>query len=450
MVALAALASVAALAAFAAPAAGATPRSLTGLRPCPKLKNFSCGTLTVPLDWAGQAPGTLRLQVGLQDNARAPRGVLLFLTGGPGQPGVRLLSIARTVFGPALAGYRLVMIDQRGTGAGALRCPALQAAAGSSDLTVVPRGVAAACARAIGPKRRYFTTPETVRDLDALRLAVGTHRLTIDGISYGTYVAERYALTYPHDVARLVLDSVVPQQGIGALMLAVFRAVPRVLGLACAAERCGTDPSRDVQAVVRKRGDGPQLLNTIVSLTAASDPLAPLLSALRDARAGDYRPLDSIAHKVQLESRASAPELSQGLHESTACLDLTRPWDPAASPASRAATVAQQLRRIPQTTLFPFDRATVIGNGLTRACLEWPATVPPALSYGNPKSKLPRVPVLLLAGELDLSTPVAWAREELAKAPNGKLVEVSGVGHSIQTGPKRLVIRPVLERFLRG
>ena len=37
-----------------------------------------------------------------------------------------------------LRDYRLVMLDQRGTGAGALRCPALQRAMGTSDLTVPP------------------------------------------------------------------------------------------------------------------------------------------------------------------------------------------------------------------------------------------------------------------------------------------------------------------------
>ncbi|MGB0092158.1 MAG: hypothetical protein WBP81_06455, partial [Solirubrobacteraceae bacterium] len=49
-----------------------------------------------------------------------PRGVLIFLTGGPGQPGVPLINRVHQRLGAALAGYRLVMLDQRGTGAGAL------------------------------------------------------------------------------------------------------------------------------------------------------------------------------------------------------------------------------------------------------------------------------------------------------------------------------------------
>ncbi len=82
----------------------------------------------------------------------------------------------------------------------------------------------AACARKIGPKRRFFTTPETIADIESLRIALHARRLTLDGVSYGTFVAEHYALAYPNRVARLVLDSVVPQQGIELLPLTSFTA----------------------------------------------------------------------------------------------------------------------------------------------------------------------------------------------------------------------------------
>jgi pimeloyl-ACP methyl ester carboxylesterase len=60
------------------------------------------------------------------------------------------------------------------------------------------------------------------------------------------------------------------------------------------------------------------------------------------------------------------------------------------------------------------------------------------------------VPILLLAGQRDLSTPLPWAREEAAKAPNGKLVIVAGVGHSVQTRGQDDVMREILTRFLAG
>ena len=142
--------------------------------------------------------------------------MLLALTGGPGQGGVAFVPRARQRMRRLLHDYRLVMLDQRGTGAGALRCPALQRAMGTSDLTVPPRGTVEACAQALGPRRRFYSTADTVADLDALRAALGADKLTLDGVSYGTFVAERYAIAHPDRVARLVLDSVVPAAGLDA------------------------------------------------------------------------------------------------------------------------------------------------------------------------------------------------------------------------------------------
>ncbi|MCA1694082.1 MAG: hypothetical protein LC749_04760, partial [Actinobacteria bacterium] len=76
---------------------------------------FSCATLTVPLDHAGlraapRQPGQLSLQVAMADNTAAPRGVLVWLVGGPGVPGVGLTAVIAHQFDPAvLRDYRLVL-----------------------------------------------------------------------------------------------------------------------------------------------------------------------------------------------------------------------------------------------------------------------------------------------------------------------------------------------------
>jgi pimeloyl-ACP methyl ester carboxylesterase len=243
----------------------ALPARLTGAHPCETQPGFTCATLRVPLDHAGQAAGKLDLAVGAQSVKAAPRGVLLFLTGGPGQPATPFLTGVEARLRFALGGYRLVMFDQRGTGAGALECPALQSAAGASDLAAVPAGTVAACARSLGASRRYYTTAETVADIDALRTALHASRLTLDGVSYGTFVAERYALAYPTHVARLVLDSVVPQAGVDPLYRAALAGAARVLRSVCAAQRCGWDPATDLATVVRRLHDGPALLNALVA-----------------------------------------------------------------------------------------------------------------------------------------------------------------------------------------
>ena len=87
--------------------------------------------------------------------------------------------------------------------------------------------------------------------------------------------------------------------------------------------------------------------------------------------------------------------------------------------------------------LYPFDRATAIGNGFAQQCLNWP---PVDVSKPDGPRDLPDVPVLLLAGTLDLSTPLEWAQRAAARAPGGKLVVVENAGHGVQNqkDPKML------------
>ena len=426
------------------------PARLVEAHRCPRISGFVCAWLAVPLDHAGAARGTLRLAVGIQHVQRPVHGVLLFLTGGPGQPGVSLIPRVVSRLGSALSGYRLVMFDQRGTGATALRCPALQAAAGSSDLTVVPPADVDSCARKIGPERRYFTTPETVADIEALRTALGVGRLTLDGVSYGSYVAERYALTHPQRVARLVLDSVVPQQGVDPLYLAALQTTARVLRSACAQQRCPWNPAHDVQVVVDRYHNGPQLLNALVAESVVVPSFTQVLRPLHEAADGRPQTLNRFLAAIPRYESTPADQLSQGLHEATLCLDLAAPWNPDAPTNQRALGLKLLLNRVPAQRLYPFNRATAYGNGLAQGCLQWPPTTPAAVHDGDPSGELPPVPTLLLAGQRDLSTPLAWAREVATKAPDGRLVIVTGAGHSVQTRAHSPTARSILTHFLAG
>ena len=262
------------------------PPGLHNLHGCAGAPGFTCGDLTVPLDPAGAAPGRLTLQVGLSAAASAPRGVLVFLTGGPGEPGVPFCPRIAARLGSALAGYRLVMFDRRGTGPGALKCPELQQVMGASDLTVPSAAAVRRCAAAIGPRRRFFATADTVADIEALRRALGVPKVTVDGVSYGTYVAEQFALAHPAEVTRLVLDSVVPNANVDPLQLVNMRDSARVLRAVCAAQRCGFDPAADVATVVRRYRDGPALLDTLVALSVGDPTFTGVLPALHAAAAG--------------------------------------------------------------------------------------------------------------------------------------------------------------------
>jgi len=441
------------LAAAGSRAADHDPPRLTGLHPCPGLTGFTCGALTVPLDHAGRVPGTLHLAVAYAAATRAPRGVLLLLTGGPGQPGVPFAGRMTQKLAPALRNYRLVLYDQRGTGAGALDCPALQAQMGSSDLRPPSEDAVRTCAAGIGSRRRFFGTDDVVGDMDLLRQALHVDRWTLDGISYGTYVAERYALAHPTHVRRLVLDSVVPHDGDLALGAPSMRRAATVLRLACrSAPPCSGDPAADLAAVVRTHHNGPQLLDALVLLSIADPTFRTSFDvprALHEARIGQTAALDAMLAITAGWDAAPAGALSQGLHASALCGDLHWPWGTSAAPfPGRPAALRRAVARLAPGDLWPFDRRTALGNGLVRQCLPWPPTpATPPVARG---ARLPNIPVLLLAGDRDLSTPLEWARREAALAPRGTLVVVRGAGHSVQSRAVNRSGRAALYRFLRG
>ena len=409
--------------------AAPAPR-LAGEAPCTDVPGARCATLRVPLDHAGAIPGSLGLKVALAGPGDGP--VLVNLTGGPGQPGRYSVPGTRKRLRSAnVTGWRIVAIDQRGTGAGALRCPALQREMGASDLTPPTPGAVRACGARIGPKRRFFTTTDTVADLELLRRALGADRIALDGTSYGTYVAERYALAHPDRVDRLVLDSVVPHAGLTMTWEVPMQATARVLGRLAA---------RDLHTVVARDHDGPDLLDAITANTIGTPRLDGIRRALATAAGGDTGPLDRIVAATQDAVHDSpAPALSQGLHASTLCADVEAPWGDASAPlAGRAAKLR---RAAAQVDPGPFDRATASGNGVARQCLAWPPT---PVRAPDPPADLPDVPTLLLAGTRDLSTPLEWAKAERAHSPGGRLLVVAGAGHSLQSQD-----RPEVERALR-
>jgi len=436
------------VAAFAlAGSASAQSTVLHGAHPCPGVAGFTCATLDVPLERADPARGTLHLQVGMGDNVHAPRGVLLVLSGGPGQPGLPILGgFLSRALSAEQSQYRIVVFDQRGTGAGALDCQALQRQMGSSDLTPPTASAVRACARKLGSRRQFFGTDDVVADMDALRQALGVEKWSLDGISYGTYVGERYGLVYPSHVSKLVLDSVVPQVGlIDDLGVAEFAAVRRVLHSVCGS-RCVSD----LAAVVRRDRLGPQLLDAL-TFDSIADPTFRTFwnvpAALHAARRGNRKPLDQfLAAAAHFQQDTPAAALDQGLHASALCADWRYPWGNSAAPlAGRAAKLQAAVARIPTAKLYPFDARTASGNGFVRQCLPWTPTTPTPLPHG----KL-LVPTLLVNGNHDLSTPLAWARQQLALTPHGKLVVVPGAGHSVQSRAVSNVGRAAVARFLLG
>ena len=203
----------------------------------------------MPLDRTGTLPGVVPLKLArLSSDAALP--TLVYLSGGPGGAGIEEM-LAVMPLAPVLTDrYRVVGFDQRGTGgSGLLRCPKLE-----RDVRLRSSAAGADCARRLGAARTKYTTPDSVEDLEAIRVELGVERLTLFGISYGTELALAYARAHPDHVDRMILDSVVDPDDRDPFGLAGFRAMAPSLAALCPGRCRGVsrDPIADVAALAAR------------------------------------------------------------------------------------------------------------------------------------------------------------------------------------------------------
>ena len=443
-------------------------------RSCPP-SNFECTRVTVPIDRSGRVAGSIRLYV--ERARRRGRGAVLALAGGPGQAATTLTTNFHDDFFRVLGARDLIVFDQRGTGrSGALNCPEIERSrVGDEPLDVR----SAACAERLGPRRAFYTTSDSVEDIEAVRRRIRQARITLYGVSYGVKVAVAYALRYPQRVERLVLDSVVEPEGQNIFDLDTFAAMPRVFREICRGECRGvtTDLAGDVAALVDRMRDAPlrgpfvdrrgrrrtvemsrrDLYDELRSGDLAAELRAEYPGAIRSALDGDPAPLLRIKHRFdpqfdeedRPDEAPPQPEiLSFTLFTATLCEEAPLPWERTASPEERARQVRERAEAIPDSAFEPFDRETSLAsqNDVIRQCLRWPtAPDPPALAPGP----LPNVPVLILEGAEDLRTPVEAGARLRTRFPRAQLVTVPKTAHSV-LGRGAPCAELVLRRFFQN
>lgn len=216
----------------AEPLSGALPLAWVE---CPSYvpEGVDCGRLDVPIDWASpDDPHRASIAFAVHRATGERRGTYTFNPGGPGGSGVGALDTWLTggPFGPSgalppaiLRHYDVVAWDPRGVGDST---PTLEGCDGTATYGELPqagpvdwRAVATAyadsmsialadCLAANPDLAPYLGTHYVIRDLEALRAALGVSRWTYNGVSYGTTVGMAYAREYPDRVRALVLDGV--------------------------------------------------------------------------------------------------------------------------------------------------------------------------------------------------------------------------------------------------
>jgi pimeloyl-ACP methyl ester carboxylesterase len=231
-VALTALASgmVAAVPAAAADPAPAAAQSV-GWQDCGTDNNptMQCAKVSVPLDYDDPDGRQIKIAINrIPHTSDHHQGPLLVNPGGPGGSGLGLAAfVARALPKKVASQYDVIGFDPRGVGKSE---PALECEPGFFD-PVRPDSVphsraeeqanvervksfAEACGDKYGDLLDEINTPNTARDMDAIRAAVGAKKINYFGYSYGTYLGAVYAKLFPHRVRRLVLDSIVDPTGV--------------------------------------------------------------------------------------------------------------------------------------------------------------------------------------------------------------------------------------------
>lgn len=451
-VALAALAALpAGLGAPAAHAAPATPAAALVLADCRLTPPGGvtgvaarCGTLEVPEDYARPQGKRIRLAVAVVPALdRAARQVpVAIIAGGPGQGSRGFYASVAPAFERVRRTRDLVLVDQRGTGdSNLMKCgdgeeegedggDALDGMLADTEVLALTR----ACLGRLPGDPRFYTTSVAVRDLDAVRAALGYAQLNLYGVSYGTRVAQHYAQRHPAQARALVIDGVVPP----GLALGPDLALVAQRAIDAAFARCARD--RDCAAAypdlatrfaalvadlrlhprevslahpvtgkpVTRTFNIAQLAGAVRLLSYTPLTLSVLPYLLDEATKG--RPAPLLAQAIAVGD-SLGDELAEGMHNAVVCTEDMPFVDQAGVDRAALGRTYIGVRQL---------------DTLATICGAWPRGV---MDADLRKPLAGKVPVLLLSGEVDPVTPPAYAEQARKSLTDALHVVVPGNGH---------------------
>jgi len=357
------------------------------------------------------------------------------LAGGPGQGAIQFYAAYAQAFEPLRRNRDILLVDQRGTGqSAALQCEPgediIEGAVSREQVIELTRE----CLDELPYDPRFFTTSIAVRDLDAIREALGYPALNVYGVSYGSRVAQHYARRYPDTTRTIVLDGVVPPDlPLGPdIALESQRAVDDIF------ERCAADPAcnerfpdlatsfegvlaalrvapREVVIADPVSGEqtpvsfGPdQLIVAIRLLAYQPNTIALIPLFVHEAAHGNVEPL---AAQFLSTTRGLSEALAAGMHNSIMCAeDIPRYSDAA---IDREALAASYM-------------GAALVDTMVDVCSVWPAG-PVDEDLDEPLTTA--TPALLLSGTADPITPPAYASRAAAGLKRAWLLTGEHQGH---------------------
>ncbi|MCW2516404.1 MAG: tripeptidyl-peptidase Serine peptidase family [Mycobacterium sp.] len=416
-----------------------------------------CGKLSVPVDYTKPDGDVARIEM-IRFKATGQKIASLIVNpGGPGESGVQAAaSLVGAVPDTIRQHFDLVGFDPRGVGRStpALWCNSdedndkLRA---DPQVDYTPEGVAhiesqtkdfvGRCVEKMGDEfLANVGTASVIKDLDAMRAALGDQKLTYLGYSYGTRIGSAYAEAFPQNVRAMILDGAVDPNAdpveADLRQAAAFQTAFNDYAAYCAKSAdcpLGTDPTKAVdvykglvEPLVKNpaKTKDPRGLSYSDSVVGTILPLySPnlwrhLTQGLTELKNGSGDTMLALADLYMGRDENGHYNNSTDVRVAVNCVDKP--------PIKDRKTVVDEDRRAREVAPF-MSYGQFTGNAPLSTCAFWPV---PATSTPHELEVKGLPPVLVVSTTNDPATPYQ-AGVELAKQLGGSLLTFKGTQHTV-------------------
>ncbi len=424
-----------------------------------------CTTVGVALDRAHPDAGTIALRVARHKSKAGPTGRAVFqLAGGPGGGSVYQSGIIPWYMPELRDEFDLIYVDQRGTGeSGYLDC--------AEEYPEHKQQWVSCGQQHADDALSHFGTVDAAHDLDDVRAALGYDKIHLRGGSYGTRLGLEYLRQHGDRVAAAVLDGLVPPDyplfeeviqdfdwGVNRLISdckqsASCTSLSPTLSADLTARRLELRANpRPIKVNGSSYVEDETLYLTILRFTIAdsywrfSVPHAvhaaasgensrwnALMSDVFGAVVTDTAPSSVKPLRLPRPITRGASYVAPGLYAAIACSEFL--------PLSGGVNALQMLA---EQQTWGNDSTDYSIIGLARACPQWNIDALDA-SLLQPVSSDAKV--LLLSGDIDMTTRPEWGARALATLPNATHIVVPYATHATMVVP---CVGEVITRFLEA
>ncbi|GAA0637100.1 alpha/beta hydrolase [Kutzneria viridogrisea] len=403
-----------------------------------------CATIAVPIDWANPSGPKFDLAIGRR-RATDPAhriGVLFSAPGGPGGSGIDEYTLKNEIPADSVLYQRfdIVTWDPRGVKRShEVQCDSAlleQAPTTFPDneeqyrkLLAHNAKLGADCRAHTGPLFDHVDTVSAVRDLEAIRAALGEQTLSFYGVSYGTQVGQQYAELFGDRVRAMAIDSNMDHSMVSGAKYIETASADLEGSFTAFADWCARTANCPLHGTdVRKVWDGLLAKAEAGTLTDPKDGeeissealQSELMNAMYEPRKQWYGEADRLkslnAGTPDKTTAAAKAKLTGNSYQAIWCED----WNWRVSGFSELKAYRDNAaKHAPRTKL------SALWSDVT-TCLGWPAKVV------NPQHRLDvhgDPSILIVKGKYDVATPRAWNYAVAEQLDGAALLEYDGIGH---------------------